>query len=218
MGELKKTPFYYSSRFWVLVYAVVLFIILLGQFVLGLIQNTKIELPFKTLNRLVNGEADLPIEVAAWLWTALVSLFCGFDRFVDIKTTMHLSSGQMSMGDLAKLRFIIVESLFIFLFALVGTLTTQKDFQLSALLTAFGSSIIIYVSGNKAVKACKYYSEVSTDNNEDGIPDVIQTEYDKWVRAQKKEGTDPAFISLDYFLDENEDFRKVLDDLKQKTR
>ena len=113
------------------------------------------------------------------------------------------------MGDLTKLRVIMLESLLLFVFALISNFLVDKDFQLTAMLTAFGMSVIIYVSGNKMVKACKYYSE-KTDNDKDGVPDEIQKEYEKWVRAQKKAGTDEAYINLDYFLDEHPELEEKL--------
>ena len=205
----ERTPIHYSSRFWVCLYAIVMAVMMSLQLMLGLMQNQEIVFKSIVLNKFVNGSLKLPMEAAAWLWTALISLFCGFDRFVDIKTTMHLSSGQMSMGDLAKLRVIMLESLLLFVFALVSNFLVDKDFQLTAMLTAFGMSVIIYVSGNKMVKACKYYSE-KTDNDNDGVPDEIQKEYEKWVRAQKKAGTDEAYINLDYFLDEHPELEEKL--------
>lgn len=205
----ERTPIYYSSRFWVCMYAIVMAIMMSLQLMLGLMQNQELVFKSIVLNKFVNGSLELPMEAAAWLWTALISLFCGFDRFVDIKTTMHLSSGQMSMGDLAKLRVIMLESLLLFIFALISNFLVDKDFQLTAMLTAFGMSVIIYVSGNKMVKACKYYSN-KTDNDKDGVPDEIQKEYEKWVRAQKKAGTDEAYINLDYFLDEHPELEEKL--------
>ena len=116
----ERTPIYYSSRFWVCIYAIVMAIMMSLQLMLGLMQNQELVFKSIVLNKFVNGSLKLPMEAAAWLWTALISLFCGFDRFVDIKTTMHLSSGQMSMGDLAKLRVIMLESLLLFVFALIS--------------------------------------------------------------------------------------------------
>lgn len=209
-GDVKKSPIWYSSRFWVCLYAIVMVLLISGQFILGLLEDNKITFHNITLNKFINGECNLPMEIAAWCWSALISLFCGFDRFVDIKTTMHLSSGQMSMGDLSKLRVIIMESLLLFIYSLICSLLVNKDFQLTAMFSAFGMSVIIYVAGNKAVKACKYYSD-KEDKDSDGVPDIIQKDYEKWVRAQKRNGVDEAYINLDYFLDDNPEIEAKLD-------
>lgn len=212
--ENKRKPFYYESRFWVGLYAFVMLIMMMLQLVLGLLQNQEIVVRSVTLNKFINGEVDLPMEALSWFWVGLVSLFCGFDRFVDVRTTMHLSSGQMSLGDLAKLRAIIVESLVLFLLAVACNLLVDKDFQLAQMASAFGSATVIYVSGNKLVKAYKWTG--SKDDDKDGIPDEVQDEYEAWVRAQKKEGTDGAYITFDYFLDDRPDAKAILEKKRRR--
>lgn len=202
----KKSPIYYSSRFWAYTYAVVLFLLLTIQAVLGLLASANFTLPV-VLQQYVNGKLQLPLAVATWLWTAIISLYCGLDRVVDIKNTQNLAAGSMNLGDLSKLRKIIVVCLLLFLYALGWSFILDMDFQLEALLSAFGSTVIMYTSGNKLVKASKY--EGDADN--DGIPDIVQEDYHTWARAQKKLGTEDAFITLDYFFDE-------FPDLKDKVR
>jgi hypothetical protein len=58
----------------------------------------------------------------------------------------------------------------------------------------------------------KYYPG-SVDSDADGIPDVIQHRYEKWVREQKKNGTEPQFITLEYYLDTNPEDRAILDNI-----
>lgn len=197
-----KSPIYYSSRFWAFLYAGILMAILTLQLVLGLID--KGVLP----KGVINTNLSLPMGFATWIWTFIISLFCGFDRLVDIKNTQQLSAGQVSIGDLDKLRKLIVVSILLFLYALACNSLVDKDFQLEALLSAVGSSIIIYISGNKLVKANRYVCE---DKDKDGIPDNIQKEYEKWVREQKKMGTDKSFIDLEYFLDERPDLAEKIE-------
>lgn len=197
---MEKKHAWYSSRFWMTLYAVVVLLLIALQLVLGLLAASKYEFS-PTFIKLINGNLELPMEVAAWFWTTIIFICCGYDRYVDIKETQQLPAGELSMGDLKKLRFIIVESLFIFLTALVCSFIVDKDFQLTALFSAFGSATLIYIAGNKAIKANKYKHKKDKDGN--GIPDIIQYDYEKWVRAQKKAGTDPRFITLEYFLDEN---------------
>ena len=201
----KKSPIYYSSRFWATLYAGVLLILLTLQFIFGYLDK------YGIVVKVLNQNLSLPIPLACWLWTFVISLFCGFDRFVDIKNTQQLTSGQISIGDLPKLRKIIVMALFIFIYALICSLFVDRDFQLEALLSAFGSSVIIYISGNKLVKANRYVCE---DKDKDGIPDIVQKEYEKWVREQKKLGTDKSFLDLEYFLDERPDLAEKLEQSK----
>lgn len=147
------------------------------------------------------------MEIFSWGWAALVSLYCGFDRFVDIKTTLSLSSGQMSIGELDKLRKIICGSFFLLCITTLFSFITNKDYQLSSNATAFAMSIIIYVSGNKLCKGLKYSGK---DENKDGIPDEYEKDYYKWKRQQLKDGVEERFITFEYFLDENENIRDSL--------
>lgn len=180
-------------------------LILTLQFALGLIDKGILPKGF------LNTNLQLPMGFATWIWTFIISLFCGFDRFVDIKNTQQLQPGQISIGDLDKLRKVIVVAIFLFLYALVCNSIVDKDFQLEALLSAVGSSIIIYISGNKLVKANRFVCE---DKDKDGIPDVVQKEYEKWVREQKKLGTDKTFIDFDYFLDEHPELAEKIEQSK----
>lgn len=200
------SKFYYSSRFWVCLYALVMAMFMTFQIIIGCLENGTLKVP-EFIARFISGQASLPMETLAWMWTALVSLYCGFDRVVDIRNTMQLSSGTMNLGDLAKLRGIIMLSLLLLVVGTVGHITTGRDFQLAALASAFGSSIIIYVSGNKAVKAVKYKC---LDENNDGVPDEVEDDYHAWVRARKKEGVEAEFLTLEYFLDEHPELREKL--------
>lgn len=196
-----KSPAYYASRFWIFVYAAIVFITMTVQLALGLVENNNVPIQLEALNKIVNGTTSLPMEILCWGWTVIITAFCGFDRVVDIRETQHLPSGQVSKGDLAKLRFIIIIAIFFYLYGLVCSCIVDKDFQLGALLSSIISSITMYFTGNKLVKTFKYSHKKDVDN--DGIPDSIQEEYEKWAREQRKNGTDQNFITLEYFFDEN---------------
>jgi hypothetical protein len=131
---------------------------------------------------------------------------------LDIKKTMNLTSGQMSNGDMAKIRKIIIISLILSLYAILCSFVVDLNFQVVAFFSSFGTSTVIYTSGNKIVKSLKYYPG-SVDGDADGIPDIIQHRYEKWVREQKKNGTEPQFITLEYYLDTNPEDRAILDNI-----
>lgn len=190
---------WYSSRFWVGLFGLVVTIFISFQLFLGLIQNGTIS--FKYLN----PEISLPIGTIAYAWAVLVGIYCGTDRAVDISNTISMKRGQLSMGDLGKLRKIISLSLFFVIYSLIGTITTNKDFALEAFIGAFTTATIMYCAGNKLVKTFKYNGK---DNDNDGVPDDCQNLYDKWVREQTKKGTPSEYISFDYFLDENPELEK----------
>ena len=169
------------------------------QFVLGTLEYANIlNLP-ESILKIINGETKLPLETLSWGWTAIVSLYCGFDRFVDIKNTMNLIPGKMNFGDLAKLRHIILMSLFLLILSTIFSFITKSDYQLTSNTTAFITTTLIYVSGNKLIKSFRYEGK---DGNGDGIPDEYEEEYYKWKRKQDKDGVEERFTSFDYFMDE----------------
>lgn len=202
MSDSKK-HIWYESRFWVCIYAVITILIMSIQFVLGIFENNEIIFHSKIINDFINGNLNLPMEVISWVWTALISLYCGSDRIVDIAKTTKLSVGQMSMGDLKKIRGMILLSLVLFITAIIFNFLTDKEYTLSAYASAFGMTIISYVVGNKAVKASAYFG-THEDQNEDGIPDEAEEAFNKWKREQIRNEIETQYITWDYFLDDPE--------------
>lgn len=193
-----KTWPWYTARFWVILYAFIVSIFLAAQFFFGII---------------LNKEINLPINVLSYCWTFLVSLYCGFDRYVDLKNTTALPIGQMSLGDLSKLRGMIILSLILLLFSTtlycVGhfLFNIDKEFALEAFASGFGATVIAYVTGNKIIKSQKYKCEIK-DENDNAIPDDAENDFNKWKRLKIKEGTENQFLTWDYFLDENPEWEK----------
>lgn len=196
-----KEKFYQQSRFWVLLYAFVAFAFMCIQFLLGILENNQIVFHNKVLNDFVNGNLNLPMSVLSYGWTLLLSGYMCMDRVVDITTTLKLPVGQMSMGDLAKLRHMIVVSLLLLIAAVVFNFFTDKDYSLTAYASAFAVSIVAYTVGNKGVKSARYTDHYE-DKNEDGIPDAVESAYNKWKRQQIKNGVSLEYLTIDYFLDD----------------
>lgn len=205
----KKVPIFYESRFWFDLYAVVMWLLITVQLTVGFLAVKDVTFHSVNLNRIVNGSIDIPMEVAAWFWLAIIIVYVGMDRVVDIRNSMSLPVGEVSMGELPKLRSIMVISLVLFIYCIVSNFLVDKDFQLVQMFSAFATSVILYIGGNKAVKSFKYYSN-NKDNNKDGVPDEIEEEYYRWERQQRKNGVEARFINVDYFLDENPDVRERL--------
>lgn len=182
-------------------YAIVVLTIMCIQFILGLLKNDNIHFINETLNKFINGNLNLPMSTLSWCWTALISIYCGSDRIVDIAKTTKLSVGQTSMGDLSKLRGMIVLSLVLLVVAVVFNFFTDKEYTLSAYASAFGMTIISYVAGNKAVKATAYFG-THEDTDQNGVPDIAETSYNKWKRQQIKNGVESEYLTFDYFLDD----------------
>ena len=196
-----KKHFWQQSRFWVIFYAVVVLIFLCLNFVLGILNNFNIKFFNKTLNELVNGNIELPISVFSYGWTALISFYCCSDRIVDIAKTTKLSIGQMSMGDLEKMRGMISISFLLLVFSTVFNCLVDRNFELTAFASAFAMTIISYVVGNKAVKASAFFGK-EIDSNENGVPDEAEAAYNKWNREQIKNGVELEYRNWNYFLDD----------------
>lgn len=150
---------------------------------------------------------EFPITTMATMWPILVSGYTVLDRFVDIKTTQNLPKGQMSMGELAKLRFIIFLCLVLFAASFVLTKISGTSFCMVEFATAFGAACVTFVCGNKIIKGYKF---TSPDDDKDGIPDSVQEEYYKWERKQRKDGVSEEFINFAYFLDEHEGLKNKI--------
>lgn len=151
---------------------------------------------------------EVPLETLAMYWPILITAYTGFDRVVDAINTKNCVSGQVKLGDLAKLRFIIAECLLLLCCSVYCKhLSPDASFEMEQFASAFALSIITYTVGNKVVKGFKFNGP---DEDKDGIPDAVQEEYYKWERQQRKDGVDEKFITLAYFLDEHEDLKSKI--------
>ena len=62
----KKVPIFYESRFWFDLYAVVMWLLITIQLTVGFLAIKDVTLHSVSLNRIVNGSIEIPMEVAAW--------------------------------------------------------------------------------------------------------------------------------------------------------
>lgn len=196
-----KKYIWFESRFWVVLYAIVVAVMMCMQLTLGIMQGHQVVFDSKVLNDFVNGNLNLPMTVMSYGWTALISFYCCADRVVDVAKTTKLQIGQVSMGDLAKLRGMIILSLLLFAMAVAFNFLVDKDFDLSAWASAFVMTVISYVVGNKAVKASAWFG-TREDADQNGIPDEAEEAYNKWKREQQKNDVDSIYINWSYFLDD----------------
>lgn len=204
----EKKPFYLYIRFWVMLYALVVALFITSQLIAGLLVVHNVDVLW--INNNFVKSMEITLETAAWFWTALVSAYCMSDKYLDIRKTMNLTAGQMSVGDMAKLRKIIIISLLLSIYSVGCTLLVDLNFQMEAFFSSFGLAIIFYSSGHKLVESFKYYPG-KVDGDADGIPDVIQHKYEKWVRSKRSSGVKDEFISLEYYFDEFPEDKKIVD-------
>lgn len=157
----------------VITYAVITSLAMLLQLALGLC----LKFDWKTTNIVfadfINGNLVLPMEQVSWFWTAISAAYIGVDRVSYFVKSANEPAGQTDVGDPATLRRIILISGLLLLEAVVCNGFVDADFQLSAFFTAFGTSVLLYVGGQKAIKTVKYV-DGKLDANGDGIPDEEQ--------------------------------------------
>ena len=144
MSKTNKKPIWYSGRFWVTLFMVVVSSLLVVQ-ALPLFMT-------EFYGQKFNDDFKLPLDVISWSYMALISLYVGTDRLEKIISTKEIPYGEVFMGDMKKLRRIIVISLLIFLESLVFSRMLNADFGMTGFFSAFASSVILYVSGNNGIQ------------------------------------------------------------------
>lgn len=195
-----KKPFYYKTSFWVFFYAGVLALAMSLQVFFAACAKFELLKDHIFIVPYLNGSFTMPLSVMAWIWVAICSAYIGIDRASYTVKTMCELAGQMDVGNPDTLRLIIAVSGVLFAWATAANMVVDADFALDAYATGFGTSIAMYIAGMKAIKSVKYVNG-SIDQNNDGIPDEEEEEYEKWVRRERKNGVESQFINYLYFKD-----------------
>lgn len=157
MGK-SKVPIFYSSSFYVFIYALVCSVAMLMQ-LFAIFITTKNFGIFETnavlqfLRAVINPKTKLPIETLNSLWVAISAIYIGADRAVFAWKTANLGEGKMDVGDPSKARKIILYSGLMMLQGFVfNALDGEFDFGLEQLASAFGTSTMLYIAGMKSIK------------------------------------------------------------------
>lgn len=124
----------------------------------------------------LNQNFVLPMSIISDFWAAISAGYVGVDR------GMYMIDGFKNGGDhseafsedqLSHLTQVIIESFLVYTLAVVLNLFFDSDLALSPLAVSFGTSILLYVVGNKGVKATQALSP-EEDSDQDGIRDIDQ--------------------------------------------
>lgn len=171
-----KKKLVYSSSFWVVAYTIVYMLLTL------LYCLPRILAEFSTVDMLhVNENFTFPLNYFAWGLLVITAGYCGIDRAALAKKSSMMEIGSCDVGDPAKLRRVIyllclvfIENLFLnfylgrpfVLFTDYGKRTFNGiDLPLEGLTSALVSTVVIFVTGNKAIKFTKNID--TTEANED---------------------------------------------------
>lgn len=98
------------------------------------------------------------IKVFSWFFLAISSAYVGFDKVLNLKNTIELPKGQLTLGDLKKIRHLIFMSFILMAISIICEALTGLDFDSEAFISAFGTNIILSISGNKTIKMSRYVS------------------------------------------------------------
>jgi len=141
---LKKTSF---VVFWFAgVLAVVLLLQALPAIFMFITANFGISLV------VLNAAVKMPVDLTAWFFMSIAALYTGVDRFVYYNQSKKLKYGEANCGDPAKLRKVIYMSFLLFVEAAILELVFSTPMPLEALMSAFGSTCLFYVTGQKGIR------------------------------------------------------------------
>ena len=183
----KKDSIFWKTSTWVFVYSIACFITMVLQALIALC--IKYNFTFKNIvfSDLINGSLMLPISNMGWLWCSICAVYAGVDRASYAIKTSQLESGKLDIGDPKSLRKIIIIAGVLFFIAVICNGFADADFDLNSWSSAFGSSILLYVGGMKAIKSVKYVNG-KLDSDNDGIADEDQAvdENGNLIKGQEK--------------------------------
>lgn len=187
-----ETPFYYKTSFFVRLYAIILAVVLILQALIILVQNSefadllRMDLQKGVLLDFLNGSLVFPIETMTNFWVAISCAYIGVDRASYFIKTSNCESGQTDFGDPSSNRKIILWSGLLYGVAVLCNMFVDAEFSLTQFAAAFGSSIMLYVAGQKGIKCVKYV-DGRLDLNNNGIPDNEEVPQDEEATEQSAE-------------------------------
>ena len=157
MGNTKESIWHKTSTM-VMVYAIsyaVIMLIQAGLMIFGQAVDTGKIVP-TFITSLLNAKVEMPLEALSIIWVALASAYIGVDRGAYAVKTSTLEYGKQDVGDPRTLRQIILVSGLLFMEGITLSTVCAADFQLTQLASAFGTTTVLYVIGQKAIKITKY--------------------------------------------------------------
>jgi hypothetical protein len=125
----------------------------------------------------LNQNFVLPMTIISDFWAAISAAYVGVDRgmyMIDGYKNGGNHSEAFSDDQLKHLTQVILQSFIIYSLAVGLNIFFDSDLALAPLAVSFGTSILLYVAGNKAVKGSQALSTTKNDVDNDGIDDSEQ--------------------------------------------
>lgn len=140
-----KQPLSFKTSFMVYVFAVVIMVSMVLEFLLGFLENYQI-------SQYLNCQFSFPMNIFSYCWVAICASYIGVDRCMfSIKAT---KTENVDIGEPSKLRTLIAVSGLILFIAMIFSIFSHREFEVGSFATSFGTNVILYVGGQKMVKCC----------------------------------------------------------------
>jgi hypothetical protein len=168
---------------------------------------------------LLNNNVHMPMGIIAWIWTGICAIYVGADRAAFAISSTQTGYNKPAVGHPERLRVIVWLSFWVYALCALLNLIFDVDLQLEPLASAFGSSVLLYVAGNKAIRACSALAK-EDDLDGDGVADkdqdpvkVLQNIKETLKKAGKL--ADERDIDGDGILDSGQDAVEVLERIRK---
>jgi hypothetical protein len=166
-----------------------------------------------------NSNFHLPMDIISDFWAALCAIYIGVDRGAMIAMTLNGEKGKLEVGNPENLKQVMIESLILYAFAVGLNMFFDAELALTPLFIAFGSTVILFVGGNKAIKGAAALAP-ERDLDQDGQDDATQDPNEVLARLRKilKESgnlADENDLNNDGVQDSEQDAAHVLSTLKE---
>ena len=117
----------------------------------------------------LNMNFHLPMGTITDFWALISATFVGVDRaaFSVAAFKDHHEGGKVDFGHRGHLIQIILQSFLIYVVAVCLNTFLEADFSLTPLAVSLGSSILLYVAGNKVIMASDKLAKDREENEEE---------------------------------------------------
>jgi hypothetical protein len=166
-----------------------------------------------------NNEFVLPMGVISDFWAAMCAIYVGVDRGAMVAITLTGEKGKLEVGNPEHLKQVMIESFLLYTLAVGLNIFFDADLALSPLFIAFGSTVVLFVGGNKFIRGASALAP-EKDLDHDGInddeqdPNVVLAHLKEILRASGNLA-DEEDLNNDGIKDAEQDAAQVLKTLKE---
>lgn len=172
-----------GASLWVILFGLFVMCSSIFQCLIPFLAKFENILNLELLNLLVNQSFVLPMDIITSFWAGISAAYIGVDRAAMTISTINGQYNQIDKGNPEHNRHIIILSFFIYLVAVLLNMIFDAELALAPLATSLGASVLLYVSGQKAIYAASKIAPES-DQDKSGIPDAIETKLRELIQSE----------------------------------